>query len=273
MPEGPSLVILREEAAHFRRRTVRRVEGNSKLDLQRMHGRRVVAVRSWGKHFLLEFSSFSLRVHMLMFGTYRIDEPKPDRPPRLALHFDNGVLYFYSSSLKYVEGPLDGTYDWRVDVMSPQWDPKLARRKLNKQPDTMVCDALLDQDLFAGVGNIIKNEVLFRIRVQQYFPHPGKVFRLDCIVRRLHHDRRIVSREYRKVREIGAQVTRDQQPPFASFRTPVVCELIRVRPVHVRGADCAHGDVLIAVEIALVCNLRDNPRLRERRTHCAHPCA
>jgi endonuclease VIII len=28
-----------------------------------------------------------------------------------------------------------------------------------------VCDALLDQDLFAGVGNIIKNEVLFRIRV------------------------------------------------------------------------------------------------------------
>lgn len=29
----------------------------------------------------------------------------------------------------------------------------------------MVCDALLDQDIFAGVGNIIKNEVLFRIGV------------------------------------------------------------------------------------------------------------
>jgi len=26
-------------------------------------------------------------------------------------------------------------------------------------------DALLDQDIFAGVGNIIKNEVLFRIRI------------------------------------------------------------------------------------------------------------
>ena len=32
-------------------------------------------------------------------------------------------------------------------------------------PDTLVCDALLDQNIFAGVGNIIKNEVLFRIRV------------------------------------------------------------------------------------------------------------
>ena len=32
-------------------------------------------------------------------------------------------------------------------------------------PETLVCDALLDQNLFAGVGNIIKNEVLFRIRL------------------------------------------------------------------------------------------------------------
>ena len=29
----------------------------------------------------------------------------------------------------------------------------------------MVCDALLEQDIFAGVGNIIKNEVLYRIKV------------------------------------------------------------------------------------------------------------
>lgn len=29
----------------------------------------------------------------------------------------------------------------------------------------MVCDALLDQNVFAGVGNIIKNEVLFRIKI------------------------------------------------------------------------------------------------------------
>jgi len=40
-----------------------------------------------------------------------------------------------------------------------------ARKKLRAAPDTLACDALLDQDIFAGVGNIIKNEVLFRIRV------------------------------------------------------------------------------------------------------------
>lgn len=164
MPEGPSIVILREAAAKFRGKTVRRAVGNSSLDLTRMEGRRVIALRSWGKHFLIEFSGFSLRVHMLMFGSYRIDERKPS-PPRVSLQFDNGELNIYASSLKYIEGKLDETYDWRTDVMNDAWDPRLARRRLKQQPDTLICDALLDQELFAGVGNIIKNEVLFRQRV------------------------------------------------------------------------------------------------------------
>lgn len=164
MPEGPSIVILREAAAKFRGKTVRRALGNSSLDLTRMEGRRVIALRSWGKHFLIEFSGFSLRVHMLMFGSYRIDERKPS-PPRVSLQFDNGELNIYASSLKYIEGKLDDTYDWRTDVMNDAWDPRLARRRLKQQPDTLICDALLEQELFAGVGNIIKNEVLFRQRV------------------------------------------------------------------------------------------------------------
>ena len=49
--------------------------------------------------------------------------------------------------------------------MNDQWDAARARKKLKAKPDMLVCDALLDQEIFAGVGNIIKNEVLFRIRV------------------------------------------------------------------------------------------------------------
>jgi endonuclease-8 len=49
--------------------------------------------------------------------------------------------------------------------MSDAWDPAKARKKLRARPEMPACDALLDQDIFAGVGNIIKNEVLFRVRV------------------------------------------------------------------------------------------------------------
>ena len=170
MPEGPSIVILKEEAAKFAGQVVRTVSGNSREDIQRMRGQRVRALCSWGKHFLVAFDGFALRVHFMLFGRYRIDADKPDRsggvtPPRLSLGFDNGVLNLYACSLRFVEGDLDAVYDWSGDVMADGWDPAAARRKLRARPDLLATDALLEQDIFAGVGNIIKNEVLFRIRV------------------------------------------------------------------------------------------------------------
>jgi len=170
MPEGPSIVILREEAAKFVGKTVRAVAGNSKQDIQRMHGRRVRAICSWGKHFLVRFDRFTMRVHFMLFGRYRIDEDKTDRngkiaAPRVSLAFDNGVLNLYACSVRFIEDDLDDVYDWSGDVMADAWDPKQARRKLKAAPDMLAADALLDQTIFAGVGNIIKNEVLFRIRV------------------------------------------------------------------------------------------------------------
>jgi|GEM_PF-23837 endonuclease-8 len=165
MPEGPSIVILREEAAKFAGKVVREVGGNSRQDIQRMAGKRVRALCSWGKHFLVVFDGFYLRVHFMLFGRYRIDALKENASPRLSLRFDNGELNLYACSVKFVEGDPDATYDWRGDVMADAWDPKLARRKLKDVPHMLAADALLEQDVFAGVGNIIKNEVLWRIRV------------------------------------------------------------------------------------------------------------
>jgi endonuclease-8 len=165
MPEGPSLVILRELVQSFKGLRVLDARGNSKIDKARLIGQRIVALRTWGKHFLIEFRGFSIRIHFLMFGSYCIDERK-DKPPRLGLAFTHGrELNFYACAVRYIEGELDEEYDWAGDVLSDAWDAAAARRKLRSMPNTLVCDALLDQNVFAGVGNIIKNEVLFRIRV------------------------------------------------------------------------------------------------------------
>ena len=165
MPEGPSLVILRELASRFEGRRVLEAYGNTKIDKARVVGRRIVALRTWGKHFLIDFGEFSIRIHFLMWGSYCIDSRK-DRPERLGLRFARGnELNFYSCAVRFIEGSLDDEYDWTGDVLSDKWDAAAARRKLRSMPDTLACDALLDQNVFAGVGNIIKNEVLFRIRV------------------------------------------------------------------------------------------------------------
>ena len=166
MPEGPSIVILREQAAGFVGRSIVHASGNSKaVDFAALAGQPVRALRSWGKHFLIQLPDVALRIHLMMFGSYRINERK-DTAPRLSLGFDDGEeLNFYACSVKQIGPDLDSEYDWRGDIMSEQWDAALALKKLRAMPDTLVCDALLDQTVFAGVGNIIKNEVLFRIRL------------------------------------------------------------------------------------------------------------
>src|ERR1044071_563388 len=46
--------------------------------------------------------------------------------------------------------------------MSPKWDSDQAFDSIVSKPDVEIADILLDQEIFAGVGNIIKNEVLWR---------------------------------------------------------------------------------------------------------------
>jgi endonuclease-8 len=165
MPEGPSIVILKEEVELFKGKKIIAVTGNTKENVQRAEGKKVNEFKSWGKHFLICFDDFAIRIHFLLFGSYRVNEKKPEAAVRFGMQFLNGELNFYTCSVRIIEENLDEIYDWTADVMNDGWDPKKARKKLKANPSMLVCDALLDQSIFAGVGNIIKNEVLFRIRV------------------------------------------------------------------------------------------------------------
>lgn len=166
MPEGPSLFILKEQTVRFVGQDIVHADGNVKaIEPGRLVGQRIVGLHTWGKHFLIETPALVLRVHFLLFGTYRIDERR-DKPPRLSIGTaDGGEMNFYACAIREIDRATFEAYDFSADVMSDSWDPKQARKKLRAQPDMLACDALLDQDIFAGVGNIIKNEVLFRIRV------------------------------------------------------------------------------------------------------------
>lgn len=168
MPEGPSLVIAKEDLLQFKGKKIISAGGTeSKIDISRMTGRTLKAVLTWGKHLLLYFGSdLTLRIHFQMDGTYYVNK-KQEALPQLHLVFDNNItLDIYTSVLKYIEQPLEDLYSWQTDVMSKEWHPAYVRELISKQPaNTMVCDLLLNQDVFTGVGNIIKNEALYRARI------------------------------------------------------------------------------------------------------------
>ncbi len=164
MPEGPTIVILREEVARFAGKKILRASGNAKFDKSPFVGRRpdlsfmgkALPDRGAGIRRARALPDVRKLHHRLAQGS-RIR----DCGSRSATARSTSTAARSNRSSK----PVDETYDWRGDVMSDQWDPAIARRKLRAVPDALVCDALLDQNVFAGVGNIIKNEVLFRIRV------------------------------------------------------------------------------------------------------------
>jgi endonuclease VIII len=168
--EGPSLVILKEELASFNGKEVVRASGLSRIDFSIFEGQKIKSFRSWGKHFLICFRKFNVRIHFLMFGSYRVNERK-DTNPRLQLVFRDGQeINFYTTAVRIITEDLDDIYDWSADVMNDKWDPAKARKKLRAKPEMNVSDALLDQNIFSGVGNIIKNEVLYRIGI-----HPNSL--------------------------------------------------------------------------------------------------
>lgn len=164
MPEGPSIVILKEQVASFTGKKIISATGNAKIDMERLEDKKILAFKTWGKHFLICFDTFTVRIHLLLFGTYRINERK-DALIRLGLTFKDGEINFYTCSVKILEGELNDYYDWSADVMNDNWGPEKAKAKLKELPDKMICDILLEQDIFSGVGNIIKNEILYRVRV------------------------------------------------------------------------------------------------------------
>ncbi len=164
MPEGPSIVILKESLYGFKGQEIVEIKGNSKIDQVRLLNQCVLDFKSWGKHLLICFKDFTVKIHLLMFGSYTINDEK-ERDPRLFLLFSNGYVNFYSCSVTILEGYVDTLYDFSSDVMNENWDENKALVKLKNIPNTLVCDALLEQDIFSGVGNIIKNETLFRVGI------------------------------------------------------------------------------------------------------------
>jgi endonuclease-8 len=174
--EGPSLYLAAEWLAPLIGKIILGVEGNTKIGKERLNGKTILDIFSWGKHLVLQFDDFALRVHFMLYGSFEAtindkkvtgDYPKKKASPRLVLTLEEGQMTLYSCSLKYLEtSHARELYDFSTDIMSFQWNSIKALTALKNHQDDEIADVLLDQSIFSGVGNIIKNEVLFLVKKQ-----------------------------------------------------------------------------------------------------------
>lgn len=165
MPEGPQMVFLKEQAEQFVGQQVLEVQGkvkNSSFDLA--SEQTLTKIKTFGKELLFCFPEFAIRIHLMLFGKYAINSAL-NRALKLGLVFETGEINFYACDCRFIPEPLNQVYDWSTDVMHPAFNPEKAIQKLLRRPNKLICDALLDQDILAGVGNGIKNEVLYQRQI------------------------------------------------------------------------------------------------------------
>lgn len=169
MPEGPSLIILKEKIEGFKGKKIIAASGYAELDYSQISNRKITDIKTWGKHLFICLPKTNIEIHLRMFGSYTINKTK-NINPKLSLQFSDSFLHFYVVDVKLT--PDLSVYDWQADVMSKAWNPAAAKEKMKGKPGVKICDTLLDQHIFSGVGNIIKNEVLWRVKI-----HPAALIK------------------------------------------------------------------------------------------------
>jgi endonuclease-8 len=165
MPEAPVIIQLCEQLQPFIAKHVITARGKAtKYSPDRLAGQKLVDVRTYGKELLMCFEDFTLRIHLMLFGSFTVNSHK-DIEPTVGIEFANGEVNFYASNTYLIEEPLDEVYDFRTELMNEKFDKKLALERLEKEGDELICDAVLDQHIFAGLGNKIKDECLYHAGV------------------------------------------------------------------------------------------------------------
>lgn len=142
-----------------------------------MVGQEVERIETRGKHLIFHLSDgLSLHSHMGMNGSWRVDSGRGfGRPERAAwLILDLGgtwVGQFGGPTLRLVR-TVELRRDPRLaglgpDILSDEFDPeRVAGRFLARQGQ--VGEALLDQKVLCGIGNIFKSESCFENRIDPW---------------------------------------------------------------------------------------------------------
>ena len=164
MPEGPSILYLKDQLQQFKGKLVKDAGGYGDMPTAWIKGKKLIDIKTWGKHLLFVFANGTVRVHLGLFGEVLIDERKKVNRS-FYLEFAKGEINGYVVKAIKLDKPLKEMYDWRTDILNDQFDKAYVKELLKKKADKTIDDVLMDQDIFTGVGNKIRNEALYRAAI------------------------------------------------------------------------------------------------------------
>lgn len=167
MPEGDTVwhtaAMLRHLVGHPLTRCDIRVPRFAAVDLT---GQVVDEVLSRGKHLFIRVGAASIHSHLKMDGSWRIGARPVRVDHRVRIILEAGSIRAVGIDLGVLE-ILERSHDGDAvahlgpDLLGEDWDPALAAANLMADPNRPIAEALLDQRVMAGVGNVYCNELCF----------------------------------------------------------------------------------------------------------------
>jgi endonuclease-8 len=190
MPEGDTIYRAAQTLARaLQGQTVTAFAGKAPqlraIRAQRLVGQTIARVESRGKHLLIWFAptDLALHTHMRMSGSwhlYRTGERwrKPQHYARAVIAVEGWTAVCFSAPIvellpRAEIERLPALADLGPDALDEHTDLAEARRRLDERAEWAIAEALLDQRVLAGVGNVYKSEVLFLHRVDPWTPVSG----------------------------------------------------------------------------------------------------
>ena len=140
--------------------------------VDRLDGRMLESVEAAGKNVLLRFEGgLVLRSHLRMTGRWRVERRGASRSgrPWLILRGDEHEAVLWNGPVLELARDTRRIAQLGPDILRipPEFDAMLERLRAESQ-SRAVGDALLDQRLVAGIGNMWKAEVLWQSRVSPW---------------------------------------------------------------------------------------------------------
>lgn len=176
-------------------------------------GEAIREVVARGKHILMRVTDRTIHSHLAMDGDwhlYRAGERwrAPEHWARLVLVTDSFEAVGFRLKICEVIPASDEVVavgHLGPDPLGDDWDAEEARRRLIAEPSRPIGEALLDQRIIAGLGNVYRSEICFLRGIDPRTP-VGEAGELAAMVALAH-------RLMRANRESGAQITTGNTRP------------------------------------------------------------
>lgn len=168
MPEGPEILISSAFLKQFvKGKNFTKITSNTKTKRTLPKKSKVIDIYSYGKVIIIQTNDYFVHIHFGITGWLVRKKP---RIYKYILHFGNYKFYLQDtrrfSSIKILneEKHNDELNKLGIDILSENFTLNNFIQ-LTKNKKQNVCSFLLDQKKFAGLGNYIKNEVLYLSKV------------------------------------------------------------------------------------------------------------